>query len=285
MLQYITLFGHTVNLYDFFNAFAFLASFLIALYTWKPFSEAASLPKLADLHWNRKKSPVRHNIFIVINIILLTVAVLIPVELSQNPLSRLCLGKPDANFFPGIFFAPVLMFLFSVLLRSAPFVVTDCGVLMVSVALVFFKIACFCWGCCNGVACETFGMMNHNTGRVEFPVQLVEAACALIMLVILMVLIRKKNVRQGILYPLFMLMYCGSRFVSEFWRDDYPDIVGPLKSYHFLCIIGFVEGVVFLVVVLVWGKRIAAYFDTKNQAMLQKHQAKLHKDLHGKKKK
>ena len=145
-----------------------------------------------------------------------------------------------------------------------------------AVALIFYKIACFCWGCCYGVEWE-HGMWNQNNGRAEFPVQLVEIACAVIMLVILLLLLHKKGRKTGILYPLFMMMYCGSRFVSEFWRDDYPFtwFGGRMTGYHIQCIVGFVLGAVFMFLTVKWGDRFTAYIDAKNQALLDKHEKKI----------
>ena len=118
-------------------------------------------------------------------------------------------------------------------------------------------------------------MMNVKTGRMEFPVQLVEAACAVVMQVILMVLFKKGKQKKGVLYPLFMLMYSGSRFISEFWRDDYQPVWGRLNGYHLQLLLGFVLGAVALIVVLIWGERITAYFEAKNKAFLEKHQKKI----------
>ena len=275
MLQNIVLFGHTINLYDFFNNAAYIVSILLAVYMRKHFDEAAALPKLADLYFNKKKSRVLHWAFIVINALVLEFIVISVNNLTGPFISRIFLGDTDLNFFPNIFCTPVVIFLFAVLLRSEPLATADCSAVITCGSLICYKIACFCWGCCYGVECEHCGMMNSNTGRLEFPIQLVEVACAAVMLAVLMVLARRKNPRKGLLYPLFMLMYCASRFVSDFWRGDYPAVYGPLTGYHVQCIVGLIEGALLLAVVLVWGGRITALFAAKNQAMLDRHAEKL----------
>ena len=109
---------------------------------------------------------------------------------------------------------------------------------------------------------------------MEFPIQLVELACAVIMFVIILVLKRKKDRTPGLLYPLFISMYCGSRFISEFWRADYPAVLGPLKGYHIQCLVGLIEGLVFILVVLKKGRKITEFFESKNQRFIDRCAAK-----------
>ena len=276
MLQTIILFGRTIDLYNFFNRFALLAQFIVLIFLHKEIAGVGTLPKLANLYLNKKK---RDNLFwqwffAVLVVLIFGLVGNVVNSLLLGPLSTLFLGSPDANYFTNIFFVPITIFLLSLVMRNAPLKTTDIIAPISAMGLICYKIACFCKGCCNGVAWE-HGLMNQDTGRKEFPVQLVEIACAVIMFTILMVLIRKKKHKAGMLYPLFMLMYCGSRFISEFWRDDYPNVWGLLKGYHIQCIIGFVEGAIFLFVVLKWGDRITAYFEEKNQALLDRHAKKI----------
>ena len=88
---------------------------------------------------------------------------------------------------------------------------------------------------------------------------------------------RKKKKRQGLMYPVFMLMYCGSRFCSEFLRDDFPAVIWRLTGYHIQCIIGFVLGLIYLFAVLKYGERITAFFDNKNKAFLDRKLAEYDK--------
>ena len=277
MLQSITLFGRSINLYDFFNNFSYVGQILVAIFVSRDFVEIATLPKLANMALNKKRKDTffwRWGFAILLSA-LMTLIVMGVNNMTGVPITKLFLGTTDANFFPNIFIGPITIFVLCIPLRNSPLKTLDICAPMVAVALVFYKIACFCWGCCYGVESETFGMLNHKTGRVEFPIQLVEAACAVVMLVILLMLVHKKNLKHGILYPLFMLMYCGSRFISEFWRDDYPAVWGKLTGYHIQCILGFIEGAIFLFVVLKWGDRITAYFEAKNEAFLEKYSQKI----------
>ncbi len=263
MLHYFTLFGHAINLYDFFNNFGTFASIAVLIPFRRQLVEVSTLPAWANtvLNKKRKTNLFRDWFFFWVFVAFFFAIIFILINLSAVPITVFFLGNKDSNYFPNIFVGPVYIFLLSVLVKNSPLKTLDTIAPVMAFMLIFFKMACFCDGCCNGVEWEN-GMWNTKTERMEFPVQLVEIACAAVMFIILMVLLlnKKKQPKPGLAYPLFMLMYCGSRFVSEFWRDDYPDIWGPLKSYHFQCIIGFVEGLVFLFIVLKWGERSTVYF-------------------------
>jgi prolipoprotein diacylglyceryltransferase len=189
-------------------------------------------------------------------------------------LSIVFLHDLSANFFLNIFALPLEILIIGAILKISPLKLSDLVAPGMSFALICYKIACFCDGCCYGVATEKYGLMNQWTNRKDFPIQLVECGCAIIMFVILVILFRKKERKDGTLYPIFMLMYCASRFVSEFWRDDYPNVLGLLKSYHIQCIIGFVEGAILLFVALKWGEKISDYYATKKQELLERFRSK-----------
>ena len=279
MLQSVTLFGITINPYDLFNNLGTVASILVGFYVVRSFRDTTTLSTLANMHFNKKKKNTffwRWGFIILIFAVILIVTTVIDAWTGRM-ISMLFLGNKDANFFPNIYVAPVVFFMLAILLRLDPIRILDAAAPVDAVALIFYKLACFCYGCCNGVECSG-GMMNMKTGRVEVPIQLIEAACAVVMFAVLMLLFIKKNYKTGLLYPLFMIMYCASRFISEFWRDDYPDIFGPLKSYHIQCLIGLAQGIVFLVIVLIWGDRISAYFNRKNAALIERHEEKLQKE-------
>ncbi len=124
-------------------------------------------------------------------------------------------------------------------------------------SLFFSKLGCFCSGCCRGFDCS-FGMLNHKTGDVEFPVQLVEAALALAIFVFLMYY--KKKAKSGTIYPLYLIMYSATRFFSEFLREE-PDVFWILKTYHLLCLAGIVLGLIQLFIALKFADKISLFFD------------------------
>ena len=271
MYQYIELFGRTINLLDLFNI---LGTYSIAIWLichLKEYKEVSTYSQIAQT----KIAKGRDNfffrwIFVVVEFLIFYAIILTMETPLVRIVARITIGDSGPNFFYNIYALPFMLIIISILFRVTPLRVLDMMAPAIDIALIFFKIACFCWGCCYGVETDKFGMQNANTERVDFPVQLVETACAVVMLIILLIIRRKKDRKEGLLYPIFMLMYCGSRFVSEFWRDDYPNIFGPLKNYHIQCIVGFVEGLIFLFVVLKWGEKISAYYASRRQKLIDK---------------
>ena len=275
MLQEITVFSRTIGLYDLINNLAYVAQAVLFALLLKRMKAASTLPGLADAYFNKrhKKDAFHRWIYVVAQFLIMYIPYMLLSNYVGPLISRIFMHTTDANFFVNIFFFPVYGIAVALLFRVAVPVFMDACALLISISLIFFKLACYCHGCCYGVACDS-GFFNNNTGRNELPVQLIEAGCALLIALLLIVFF-KRNKKSGVLFPLFMLLYCGTRFVSEFWRDDFPAVWGPLKAYHIQCIIGFAAGAVYLAVALLWGERITAYFDAKNKAYAEKCMAKI----------
>lgn len=90
---------------------------------------------------------------------------------------------------------------------------------------VFGRIGCFLGGCCYGIE-SSFGFtVTGNTlvpelnGVCRFPVQLVEAACNLVLFLILLILFHSERHSKRLTY-IYMLMYSPIRFCLEFLRGD-----------------------------------------------------------------
>ena len=273
MLQTITLFGKTFFLYGLSNTLAIVAQMILLGFLLKDYKEACTFPYIVDkyLHKESKRKFLFGSIFMYIELVLTLIILTVTAQKAEPIVSMTFLGDTSVNFFTNILTNPIFAFLVFILLKTSPLKFWDINALALSIGLIFFKIACYCDGCCYGIEYgSTF--YNYSNERYEIPVQLIEAACAVVMFVVLLI-IRKSSKRKnkaGLLYPIFMLMYCGSRFCSEFLRDDYPPILGNLSGYHIQCIIGFVLGLIYLFIVLKFGTRITEYFETKNKAYLEK---------------
>ncbi|MBQ8001542.1 MAG: prolipoprotein diacylglyceryl transferase [Ruminococcus sp.] len=88
----------------------------------------------------------------------------------------------------------------------------------------FGRVGCFFAGCCYGVKWE-YGISGRvlNSGVREltarFPVQLVEAACLLVLFSLLLVFFLRGKA-QGRLLTVYLASYAVLRFVLEFFRGD-----------------------------------------------------------------
>lgn len=164
------------------------------------------------------------------------------------------------NFFGFAYFSPIIMVVMFCLFWANPLKNMDLFTFSIPVTLFWGKVGCFCAGCCNGVWWPN-GMYNYQTQREEVPVQLVEAACALLTFVFLIVYSKKaKRRKSGDLYPIFLLLFSGLRFISEFWRGQ-ELVWKSFRYYHLFCAIGIVLSVIGLIVVYKYGDKISSYFD------------------------
>lgn len=280
MLQSISLFGTEIELYRPITTLGQLCIFLWIVFNLKEYKAIATISNIPEAKLGGKKN----NFFFKWILPFLGIAFIFVTLFALNgpitpKINLLFLGpntETEENFFYNILILPIGLILSGILVKLSPLKFTDYIAPAISLALILFKIACACAGCCYGIPSQTFGIMNHSNGMNEkqVPIQLIEAFCALVMFVIILLIRRKKDRTSGLLYPIFMLMYCGSRFVSEFWRGDFPAVWGPLKGYHIQCIVGFVEGLIFLFVVLKWGERITEYYRLKRESILAKYQEK-----------
>ena len=145
----------------------------------------------------------------------------------------------NTNYFGRLLTAPIVVFIVCFILNINYSKTLDLITPGYPLSLIFSKLACFCAGCCRGIECS-FGMYNHKTNAVEFPSQLLEAALALIIFFIL--LHCRKKAKEGTMYPTYLILYSSTRFFSEFLREE-SNVLGPLKTYHLLCLAGIAIGV------------------------------------------
>lgn len=160
------------------------------------------------------------------------------------------------NYFGTALIGPFMLAAVCFVLRIDIVKVYDLIAPSYAFGLIGAKFGCFCAGCCNGIEWE-HGLFNHETGLVEIPVQLIEMSLASVIFIFL-VFIRKKA-KPGTLFPAYLILYSSTRFCSEFLRSE-PDILGKLKLYHLLCLVGIAFGVVFLLIALIFGEKISRFY-------------------------
>lgn len=161
-----------------------------------------------------------------------------------------------ANYFGKLYHIPFLLVAFCILLWVDPCKQIDLITPAFPLALFISKIGCFFQGCCAGIEWAG-GLYNHSSERYEFPVQLVEAGLALLIFIFLM--FWRDKAKPGTMFPTYLIIYSATRFFSEFLSGK-PDVFWKLKTYHILCIIGVVVGIVELVIALIFGEKISKFF-------------------------
>ena len=204
---------------------------------------------------NYLKCFANHNFYICIEILIITVFQYALSGVLNRPLGDLV--GTGANYFGRLLLSPMLVALLCYISGIDVFKQMDIITPAYPLGLIVAKLACFCAGCCSGIT-TPFGLYNHSTEQVEFPVQLVEMFLAAAIFVFL--LFRKKKAKEGTMYPTYLIVYSATRFFSEFLRCE-PNVLGPLKTYHLLCLGGIVLGVIQLIIVKYCKAQIRQIYD------------------------
>ena len=259
MFRYLNFFNYKNFLYDLVNYISSLALFLFVFIQLK---ESGTHGIYSGFLLRNKNRGSKWQFVATIAealIVILFVAAL-PAWTINRPFSKLFYnftGHTGAALYFGYIISILPFFMIcAFLLGIKPLKSLDLITPGLPLSLIFFKFACFCSGCCNGIKTE-YGFFNYRTKATEFPVQLVESVEALVIFLILMRI--GKKAKTGTMFPIYTVIYCGMRFCSEFFRAQ-PDIWGPLKCVHLLCIAGIVLGFIGFVAAEKYGEKIDGAF-------------------------
>ena len=144
------------------------------------------------------------------------------------------------SFFGAVFFAPVFMAIYALLIREKISSVLDICAPSEAAMLILMKIKCSIDGCCYGFL---IGMDNKGL-EVRFPSQIVEGVTALIICLALVWMIRKGN-HRGLIYIMYMIIYGCTRFILNWFRATKP-FIWVLPAGNFWALISFIVGLLLL---------------------------------------
>ena len=260
--------GHSeLKLYDLLNVVSFFALLIFNLTQLK--QKKLNLSKISQYlqkHFLEKsRTKKQYRIFLsdtfwaVIETIIISCVQLLPITFLNFKFGKLV--GTGANYFGLAFFIPYILLLFCFLIRVNPLKQIDLIVPAFPLALTIAKIACFCAGCCRGIE-SSFGLYNNSSGLIEFPVQLLESGLAFLIFIFL--IFWRKKAKEGTMFPTYLIIYSATRFFSEFLRVE-PNVLGGLKTYQILCIIGVTVGSVELFLILKFGDKITKFYNLKNK--------------------
>ncbi|MBR3768234.1 MAG: prolipoprotein diacylglyceryl transferase [Clostridia bacterium] len=257
MFSDITVLG--MDLYDFFGV---LGVFALLIFNYSMIKKkipllSKSAKMLIDYFEKKSKFKFLANIYLwtILEIFLISLFQYVPILILNPAFGDFV--RTGVNYFGSILFVWFILMIFFFVLSVDPFKQLDLITPAYAIDLFFIKLACFCAGCCRGIECS-FGLYNQSSELVEFPVQLVEAGLAL--LIFIFILLIRNKAKEGTLFPIYLITYSGTRFFSEFLRHE-PDVFWRLKTYHILCIIGVVLGIIELIVALFFGDKISRFYD------------------------
>lgn len=171
-----------------------------------------------------------------------------------------------ANYFGLLLMSPFFWIILCLIFMVNPLKQMDITTLSLPLYLFFVKIACFLNGCCWGIPWE-YGPYNHHPDHPgnQVPVQAIEAFYALAIFVFL--LWYRKRAKTGTVFPMYMILYGATRFFSEFFKDDYGNVLGPLKMYHILCLVSIAYGIQQLVFMHFLRDSISDFFDKRQETI------------------
>lgn len=155
------------------------------------------------------------------------------------------------SFFGAVLFFPVLLlpvaWLFKVQLVDLLSYATIPGMALLAV----YKYNCYVEGCCGGKVLwfSEEGIPTH------FPSQLSEMLAAIIIVVILLFVEQKINLRKRI-YPLCLIIYGFTRFILNYFRWEQPNYFLGLAPGAFWSVIAMIIGVTWLVFDAIHKKQI-----------------------------
>ncbi len=246
--------------YDVFNMIAYYVLLVSCLFYYRIKKPALGAGAKSIIHF---ASRYNTTLCKIITVVLVSVeSLILALTLNRATYYNFTFGTlvgTGANYFATLICAPIYWFFISLLLISNPLKQIDVATLFTGPYLFFIKLACFFNGCCGGIPWE-YGPYNHfwgNPGR-QVPVQAIEAILAIFIYVLLM--IYRKKAKPGTMYPMYLILYCFTRFFSEFFRHE-ENVLGPLKIYHLFCIGGFVIGLILFLIMIKYGEKLSDFFD------------------------
>jgi phosphatidylglycerol---prolipoprotein diacylglyceryl transferase len=107
----------------------------------------------------------------------------------------------------------------------------DALAIPLALALAVGRWGCFCHGCCAGVPTDlTWGVEFNNAGLCRHPTQVYESLIHATMAGVLIVVTARGLIPHQRL-KLYLIAYCGYRFLTEFIRPE-PPLAGGLTFYQ-----------------------------------------------------
>ena len=231
-----------ISFYTFFNVFSCVVLLIYNLLHYKEKKLLIGGVSLSAIkHFeekNNKRIFARIGFWTVLEIILISTFQYFLVVCYNKGFGNLV--NTGANYFGTLFFAPLVLLAVCKLLKINILQQMDLITPGYPLGLVFVKIACYFGGCCRGIAWED-GFYNPISRQIEFPIQLLESAVAL--LLFLLLLLCKKKIITGTMFPIYLIAYSVLRFCTEFLRVE-PEVFIGLKTYQLLCIAGVIIGAI-----------------------------------------
>lgn len=244
-------------MYDFFNNVSMFALLFINFLYYK--QKKNSLSRIASnlsAHYTKiNKYPNVETIFTIVEILLVSFFQYV-VGSAFNRTFGTMVGT-GANYFSMLLLSPIAVAVLCFFIGADTFKQIDMITPAYPFTMIFVRLACFCEGCCYGMV-SPFGLYNHSTNQVEFPVQLLEMVVVAAIFAFLM--LWRKKAKEGTMFPTYLILYSATRFFTEFLSGE-KKIFYVFNTYHMLCIAGVLIGILYLFVVKNHKIRIQQFYN------------------------
>ena len=229
-----------IKLYVFFNAIAF---FVLLIYILSKKTQYKEI-----LLENNNAKTIK---FIIPVVELLAISIIwFLLFLALNKLFAIWFTEGNANYYGTLVAWMIVLLSLPQLFKVSSFKIMDLLSPGLPLCLFISKIACIFQGCCHGFEMENSFYFNQLTNRYEFPVQMLESLVAL-GLFIFISCYQKKNEVSGSVFPIYLILYSLSRFITEFFRGDLSKVLGPFDAYQILSVVFLLIGGIFLNIVCI----------------------------------
>ncbi len=250
-----------MSAYNFFGYVAYYTMLFSTLFYYKSKQDATGLYARAITFFVARKNEALAKIIKIIFFVIESYCAANIIDLAVGGFNR-SFGEfigTGANYFGMLLTVLFFWVVLSLLIMANTLKLLDISTMYLPVHLFFVKMSCYCAGCCWGIPWE-YGPYNYHPDHPgnQVPVQLVEAFWAL--LIFFFLLWYRKRAKTGSLFPVYMILYSATRFISEFFRHE-ENVLGPLKMYHILCLIGIVYGILHLVFLHFYRDTANEFFD------------------------
>ena len=156
-------------------------------------------------------------------------------------------GWGSHNIVRGFVYFPLIALALAKFLHIRRGVAVDFIAPGVSLCQGVAHLGCSFAGCCYGIPFAG-GIWNPRFGSYLFPVQICEAAAALLTFAVCAVYAKKRGYRgDGTVYPLFLILFGVTRFFLEFLRDN-QKVIGQVSVLALHAALMVLVGTVWLLV-------------------------------------
>ena len=142
-------------------------------------------------------------------------------------------------FYGGLIASIACGWIYLKLINESFFKWADFSVPIISIGYMFGRFSCLFAGCCYGKSCDLPWAIADSHGILRHPTQLYAVLTELVVLICVLVLEKKRFLKIGNLFFLWLCLHGAGRIFMELFRDDFRGqfIIGFSVSTHISALI------------------------------------------------